>query len=360
MQLLSLLHRWTGGLTGLVLAVIGLSGAVLVWKDAWIALPGAHEPYRSDTAMLAHVVEVAASSGQQLSRITFGNDQMSLHQAIYSDGGGAYFTQGGQLVERWDSLWHRPELWLFDLHHYLFLGDAGKYVTGVAGLLLLAFAVTGTILWWQTRRTFRFRLWPVRMSRSAIVRHHRDIGMIASPLLLLAAITGSLMIFKPLADLILLPWSQENVAAKGVPAAGLVPTATPDWRKVMLSAQAAFPVASARRLQLPANPGEPVLVRFRQDFEWTPNGRSYVYLDPATDQILATENPATGDPAQRIEEKFYPLHAGKVGGLLWKLCLTFAGGALTLLGTLASWSFWFRSNDNRKGTKLGPRVSLHA
>ena len=35
------------------------------------------------------------------------------------------------------------------------------------------------------------------------------------------------------------------------------------------------------------------------------------------------------------------MHAGKVGGFLWHLALTFSGLALVLLGTLATWSFWF-------------------
>src|SRR3546814_11392760 len=70
--------------------------------------------------------------------------------------------QAGEVVDRWDSLWGRPELWLFDLHHYLFLGETGKTLTGVLGLLLLAFAVSGLVLWWRTRKTFGFRLWPGR------------------------------------------------------------------------------------------------------------------------------------------------------------------------------------------------------
>ena len=81
-------------------------------------------------------VEAAIAVDPALSRITFADEGMGLHQAIYTDGGGAYLTQGGMVVDRWDSLWGRPELWLFDLHHYLFLGDNGKYVTGALGLLL--------------------------------------------------------------------------------------------------------------------------------------------------------------------------------------------------------------------------------
>lgn len=341
MKLLALLHGWTGGIVGLLLAVMGLSGTVLVWEESWIGLPGANGPLRGDAAQIGEVVAAAIAEDPSLSRITFADERIGLHQAIYADGGGAYLTQGGQIVDRWDNLWGRPELWLFDLHHYLFLGDSGKYVTGALGLLLFAFAVTGLTLWWRTRKTFRFRLWPARMTRSSIVRQHRDIGLVASPLLLMAAVTGSLMIFKPLADTLLAPWADSSNAAPEPPqGVGTVGPGT-DWRRLMINAQAAFRSAVPRRLMLPAAPGEPVTLRMRQSFEWTTQGRTYVYLDPATAEVLATADPASNDTASKISEKFYPIHSGKVGGILWQLLLTFSGLTLVLLGTLATWSFWF-------------------
>jgi len=348
MRLLALLHRWTGGITGLLLAVIGLSGAVLVWEETWIALPGADDPYRSGTADLARAVAVAAADERGLSRITFADEGFGLHLAIYRDGGGAYIDQGGRIVESWANIWGRPELWLFDLHHHLFAGRTGTYVAGVLGLLLIAFAVSGIILWWRTRRTFRFRLWPARMTRSAIVWHHRDLGILAAPLLLVSAATGSLIVFKPLSDALLSPWAGPAKPAAEIPPVAGAPSPLTDWQVLLADARSTFPDAAPRRLQLPAGPGEPVLLRMRQSFEWTPNGRTYVYLDPADGRVVAYDDPARGDAAQAIHEKFYPLHAGKVGGVLWRIALTFSGFALALLGLLASWSFWFAKPAKRQ------------
>jgi uncharacterized iron-regulated membrane protein len=342
MRLLALLHRWTGGIVGLLLAVIGLSGTALVWEESWIGLPGADNPLVSDPAVVADAVTAAMALDPTLTRITFAGQDMALHQAIYADGGGAYLDQAGVVVDRWDSLWGRPELWLFDLHHYLFLGESGKYVTGALGLLLIAFAVSGLVLWWRTRRTFRFRLWPARMTRSAIVRQHRDIGVIAAPLLLLSATTGVLMIFPTLSTSLTAPWAGGESETPAMPSDISPPDARTDWRRVMINAEAVFPDAAPRRLMLPARPGEPPALRMKQPFEWTPNGRTYVWFDPANGQVLATQDPAAGDTASAIVEKFYPIHAAKVGGVLWKLALTFSGLALVLLGTFATWSFWFR------------------
>lgn len=353
MRLLATLHRWTGGIVGLMLAVLGLSGTALLWEESWISLPGSDAVYTASTADLAHALEVATAGERQLSRITFGDEGMALHLAIYEDGGGAYIDQAGRVVDSWESLWSRPELWLFDLHHHLLIGHTGEIISGVLGLLLFGFVVTGAILWWRTRRTFAFRLWPKRMSRSAIVRQHRDIGVVASPLLLVTALTGTLMIFQPLADTLLAPWAGGTEAEAAEYSVGAA--ADPDFAALMAAGQAAFPGAAPRRLQLPSEPGKPILLRLRQDFEWTPNGRSYAYLDPATGRLVGKEDPASAPTKQAIEEKFYPIHAAKVGGLLWKLLLTFSGLTLVLLGTLASWSFWFRKRDGKvKPVRIRP------
>lgn len=71
MRALLWLHRWTGGIVGILLAIIGLSGTVLLWEDAWIMLPGADEPVMNDPAALGIVIERALEAGPDLSRITF-------------------------------------------------------------------------------------------------------------------------------------------------------------------------------------------------------------------------------------------------------------------------------------------------
>ena len=341
MKLLSWLHRWTGGVAGLLLAILGLSGTVLLWEDSWILLPGADEPAIADPAKLGETVSAALEEGPGLSRITFASDEIGLHQAIYADGSGANFAQDGALVDRWTSIWGRPELWLFDLHHYLLVGETGKTITGILGLLLLGFSISGLVLWWRTRKTFRLRLWPARITTSAVVRHHRDLGAVASPLLILTALTGAMMVFPSISNVLLWPLASDTQDI--VPPDDLAGySRQTDWTRVMTRAQAAFPDAVPRRIMLPGEAGAPIALRLRQDFEWTPNGRTYVWLDPADASIVGTGDPAMQDLASAVTEKFYPVHAAKVGGLAWRLLMTVGGLALVLLGSLATWSFWAR------------------
>jgi uncharacterized iron-regulated membrane protein len=195
------------------------------------------------------------------------------------------------------------------------------------------------------------------MTRSAIVRHHRDLGVCAAPLLLLSMATGSLMIFEPIAKVVLAPWGSLGPLAAPEQMRTDTPNDETDWKAIFAAAEARFPQAAPRRLQFPGKPGEPLTLRMRQPFEWTPNGRTYLRFDPTDGRLLSVDDPATGTAAQAAQEKLYPLHAAKVGGWPWKLAITASGLVLALLGTLAVWSFWFRRQADRRKPAVVARRS---
>ncbi|MET3711943.1 putative iron-regulated membrane protein [Sphingomonas trueperi] len=346
MHVLALLHRWIGAIGGLLLAVLGLTGTLLVWRDELTFVAHAGDPVRADPAALARVVRLISDGARPIDRITFAGDGLGVHQVLFRDGGGAYLSQAGETVARWSASWQRPELWLFDLHHRLLIGDTGETITGVAGLVGLFFVVTGVLLWWRTRRRFRLRLWPATMKSGAIVHHHRDLGVVAAPLLLVSLVTGVLMVFPALGGSLIAearsrpPKVEEHRAA----------SAARDLAPLFQAAAATFPGAEFRRLQWPRKAGSPIVLRLRQPFEWTPNGRTFVYADPATLAIVGRADPVEGGSAASIREKLYPIHAAKTGGVLWKLAMSMSGVALALLGSLAVYAFW-RTQWNILGAK---------
>ncbi|KHK89945.1 PepSY-associated TM helix domain-containing protein [Novosphingobium malaysiense] len=337
MRLLTTLHRWLGATMGLILIVTGLSGSALVWESWWIGVPGARAPVTGSVASLARSVDIARDHHPGLTRITFASEDIGLHQAAYLDGSGAYIDQSGNIAASWSSIWQRPELWLFDLHHYLFAGRFGEILVGTAGLICIFFVVSGIILWWRTRRTFSFRLWPRRLTRSAIVRQHRDMGLLLAPLLLLATITGAAMIFPQLSRAITAPWPDRMAHPQSSPRR----IAHDDWAALLTEARRTFPQAEIRRLQYSAGNGAAATLRLRQPFEWTPNGRTYLKVDRSG--TVKIEAPDGSLDKQAISEKFYPIHAAKVGGWVWKAVVTCAGLGLVMLGALATFSFWLRA-----------------
>jgi uncharacterized iron-regulated membrane protein len=206
MRLIDLAHRWLGGLVGLILVVMGLSGAILAHKDAWIGLPGAHDrPQQGTEAVAGRLAAYMADPEARPRSVNFAAKDFGLDKLSYKGEAGAYADQTGAIVARWDTKWQRPEIWLFDLHHHLLTGDQGETVAGIAALCGLGFVITGLILWWPLRRSFEWRLWPRRFARFQILRHHRDLGAVMSPLLALLLFTGAVMVFRPVAGLILGP-----------------------------------------------------------------------------------------------------------------------------------------------------------
>ncbi|MGQ3177978.1 MAG: PepSY-associated TM helix domain-containing protein, partial [Blastomonas fulva] len=241
-------------------------------------------------------------------------------------------------------VWGRPELFLFDLHHHLLAGDTGEWVIGLAGLCGLFFVLSGLVLWWRTRRTFRFRLLPSRLTRPAILWHHRDMGVVLAPLLLLAIFTGTSMIFRPVAALVLGPSAPATIgAALKAPEPAPTPLAgQPDWRQIVRTARQLFPDAEIRLISLPKHDGGPITMRMKQPEEWLPNGRTTLWFAADTGRLIEARNALLLPSQVQWFNTFYPLHAAKVGGLPYRLVMTLVGLALTLLGSLTVWTFWFR------------------
>lgn len=348
MKLLDLLHRWTGGILGLLLALLGLSGALLVHKDAWIMLPHADDAQVTSTEKVAATVEKLMAI-QNAQGILFASKGFGLHRVGLGDDAGAYADQSGEIVTRWTSQWERPELWLFDFHHHLFAGDTGETIIGVAGIAGLFFVISGLFLWWRTRRTFKLRLWPSRMSRPAVVWQHRDLGIIVAPLLLLSIYTGLTMIFRPTTMLVLGP-SAPDIVGKALepPPSTKLEQGDIDWRTIIHTAKARFPDAEFRTLSLPRGDKGLITVRMKQPAEWLPNGRSTLWFAADTGRLVETRDALKQPAAMRGFNMLFPLHAARVGGLPYRLLMTISGLALALLGSLAVWTFWFRGGRKVK------------
>ena len=344
MRLLAWLHRWTGGLIGLLLALLGATGALLVWKEQYLGwtLGGADAAPISGASHYADVTRIMLESASAEPRnIIFSHDGFGLNSLSDTDGGGFYADQSGQFLTGWTSSWDRPETFLFDLHHHLLIGDTGELVTGIAGLIGLAF---GLILWWRTRKTFRLRLWPARMTRSAIVRQHRDLGALMAPLLFLTMLTGVMMTLRPVADFILSPLSStgDMQAATAPPEMKGGSADRIDWDRIYRTAETRFPQAELRIASLPRQPGDLVTLRMKQPSEWLPNGRTLLWFDPATARLVDSRDADNHPVGLKAFNLAYPLHAAKVGGWAYQLLQTLTGLSLALLGSLAVWSFWFR------------------
>ena len=124
------------------------------------------------------------------------------------------------------------------------------------------------------------------------------------------------------------------------------------------TARALFPGAEIRILSLPKEAGKPITLRLKQPEEWLPNGRTTLWFAPDTGALIEARDALKLPGAAQAFNSFYPLHAAKVGGFAYRLVMTLVGLALSLLGSLAVWSFWFRRN--RTARRIGSGVTVPA
>jgi len=347
MKILSILHRWSGGFIGLLLAILGLSGTILLWEGSWVSVPGAHDPLRENVQLIGRIAEREFASGA--TRITFAGDELGLHQVGRDNGAGAYLNQQGETVATWNSQWQRPEIWIFDLHHHLFYGETGETIAGIAGIFGLLFVISGIFLWLRGRSKWRPRLLPKKFQPGPIVVHHRDLGILVAPLLLISFTTGTMMLFRPMASTLLAPWGELEERSK--PPEVEQSAGPPQVAEMLAEAKAKYPDATLRRIFAPREPGQPWSVTVRQPFEWTANGRTRLMFDGAG-KLVKVSDPASGSQAASIYEKLLPVHSAKVGGLIWRLVMTLSGLGLTILGAFATWSFWFRKAKKRRRPEI--------
>jgi uncharacterized iron-regulated membrane protein len=320
------LHAWTGLGLCLFIALVSFTGAALSLKPEWLraTTPGAAAAPDLRPVALARVLQGAeAGFGRgQVGSVTFASDEFGLSEVYLRDGGGGYVDANGRVVRRWGENERIVDI-AFALHRKLLLGDMGATVVGWLGVVLAVMIVVGVVLWWPSRRSFTARLAP-GPGRTGWLSAHRDLGVMVAPLGLALALTG--------AGLALPDLARRPIGATVPPAPKLsAPFAgEPDWRALLAAATAALPEAKPRMAVFPKKAAA-ASIRLRQPHEWHANGRSIVYLDPADATVLSVVDDQIQPAGVKAFNSFWPIHAGRTGGLAYRIVLALAGLALTAL-----------------------------
>jgi uncharacterized iron-regulated membrane protein len=348
MRVLRTAHAWAGAVLSALLCVLGASGALLVLKNDYVRLvtPEAREAVSLAPENLGPVLDAveARFASEGLRYVAVASENFGLHKAVFNDGGAAYVTSEGEVIARWAKN-GRFEDWLFDLHHYLLIGDAGKTVAGIAGVAALVLVVTGIVIVWPSLRTFAWRVWPRSPARLDLVAQHRDLGIIFAAPIFVVVFCGAAMVFSaPVKSLLYAVTLSKPSPAIERPQAG---EGDVDWTKALAAAYAAYPNSPPRIVSFAAKPGAPASLRLRQPAEWHQNGRTYVYIDPATSGVLAASNAQGLSRGDRVFNALYPIHSSGIGGRLYELIAFLTGLALAVLGAIGTWTFLVRQNRKR-------------
>lgn len=344
-NLLLSLHRWCGLIALVFLLVAAFSGSLLVYKQALIKLiitPDAQFPEQYSVQQLAPQLDQIAQRIQ---------DDSSSYLIKAPNREEPYWTltrdadRHVQLLAL-DSLEsYQQQLWLLDalaffrhLHTELFIGVAGEIVLLVCAIAGLFLTITGVILWWPTKRSFRWRwVFPRTLKLAYLMHYHRHLGTLAVPALMIILLTGSIMLWQKLTKPILtaLPTTQiSNTIATPV-------TASP--AQLLLQAHQQFPDAWPTYIRL-ANVNIPAATfRFRLPNEWHSNGRTSVKIDFISGDLNLSVRSDQAPWQHKLINQNYPLHSGYGMNPVYRFFVLCGGIALVWLSITGGWSYLRRT-----------------
>lgn len=371
------IHRWLGLLSGLVVCLVSLSGAVytfekelrlLVYADRLIVAPAESHPMRLDE--LLHIAERHLPAGQRISRVVIENrpDRSYLFRATKINPAGrthwsyyAYYTRlyvnpyTGQVLAMEDG---RNEFFSLVLafHMNLLLGKTGEAIVLYSTLVFVAMLLTGFVLWLPRKRSLKQWLRGLRIKTCSGTKRlnydlHNTLGFYALPILLLMALTGMVWGFD---------WMRQAV----ITMANGKPTPLPE-----------LPVSDTTARDSAADPAL-VFERFRQEHAeaaiyyvnipatatGTINLSAYLHADNLFQRVQASFDQYTGkelrsqsfeqlDRGGKVVQLNYDLHTGTLYGWPTKLLALLAaliGSSLPITGFI----IWCNRN-RRKKRKVG-------
>jgi uncharacterized iron-regulated membrane protein len=243
---------------------------------------------------------------------------------------------------------------IYTLHMQLFLGDAGGWIVGAAGLALLVSGVTGLVLWWPRGRGWRDSLLPLRGAgrwrRNFDL--HRLLGLYSAAALATAALTGTVLVFNDLARAAL------SLVSPVTPDPVIAPSAALDAaRRGSIGPQAAVDIARhtvpGARLDLVWMPSDSLPV-YRVSLLGGERGArdpSSVWVRACDGEVLAVRRHAEATAGDRALAWTLPLHNGRAAGMPGRALVCLVGLLIPVI-SLSGIYLWWRKRKTR--CKLSP------
>jgi uncharacterized iron-regulated membrane protein len=359
-----LIHLYLGLTLGLLAAIMGLSGSLLVFS---------HQADESLNPQLLHarVQQKVAPVQPLLKQLKQDYPDARLQFIrVPQTPGGVYeiWMDKGQFLAYADPysgklLGARPARsslpgFLFDLHTRLLAGERGHTAAGITGLALFTLGVTGIYLWWP-RRTHTRAQDPGRWQRAISIKWgahrirvaldiHRLLGIVCVSLLCLISATGASLVFDDAAaSLISAVTGDKGKAAK--PKSKIVSgAATISIDDAIHTTQAAFPAATITRITPALKKTAPITFRLRFPGDIHPNGTSNVYIDRYSGKILQSDITAQSGTAARVVAMRYPLHTGNWLGLFSRLLQVFIGLVPAILYGTGLYVWWAKARARKR------------
>ncbi len=358
-RLMFQIHMWVGLVLGLLLALLGLSGSILVYDDAIAALlaPVPRASAQGAELPLDKIVEaargVAGRGAVQIALAREAGDPVSVRVTRPRTGersgaqsvppGPRAATQifvdpvsGRVLGSRKAQL---PPILAFShqLHGNFLMGREGRQFVGWLGVAMLTLGVTGLVLWWPKRGQWKYAFLVRRTAKG--LRFHRELhaatGIWIFMVFMIVSFSGVVIAFPNTFGLAGGGQAGGGVTfnlREGPEIAPLAGATAIGADQALAMARNAIPDAEPTSISLPLRPDRTIMVNMLA------HGAvgAAVYIDPWRAQVVAKR-----DPSENILAWQRPLHQGAGLGAIWK-ALVFLSGLVPALFVVTGVIMWLK------------------
>ena len=332
------LHWFFGITAGLVLALMGITGAAVSFQDELLRAlnPSVLSVEKREAGVLppAELVrKLEASEGKTVSMLWVETDSGSAARVFFTPPPGErrgqmrYFDPyTGNYMG--DAVGQDVFGFILQLHRFLAMGDTGRQITGACTLILLFFCLSGLYLRWP-RQVASWRAWLTldwrKKGRSFNWDLHSVFGTWCLLFYLLAALTGLSWSYEwynqGLNKLLSDAPQNERMRKRGPPPQGPAPEANYEaiWSSIYSSAG---PGLSAYNIRMPAVAGQPATVFYLLKDSPHDRALNQINLDPATGTVKSHDRYASKSLKAQLLTSIYALHTGSYFGLVGRIILT--------------------------------------
>ena len=332
------LHWFFGITAGLVLALMGITGAAYSFQDEILRAlnPTVLTVQKQPAGVLppAELVrKLEATEGKAVSMLWVESESGNAARVFFTPPPGErrgqmrYFDPytgdylGDAVGQDFFGL-------MLQLHRFLAMGDTGRQITGACTLILIFFCLSGLYLRWP-RQVASWRAWLTldwrKKGRSFNWDLHSVFGTWCLLFYLLAALTGLSWSYewynKSLTRLLSDAPQNERVRNRGPAPAGPAPIANYEaiWSSIYSSAG---PGLSAYNIRMPPVAGQPATVYYLLQSSPHDRALNQINLDPATGVVKSVERYGDKSLKAQLLTSIYALHVGSYFGLVGRIILT--------------------------------------
>jgi uncharacterized iron-regulated membrane protein len=372
---LSLAHRWLGVGLGLWFMAVGLTGALLVWRDeidAWLNPQWFRAPARTAAApaLDLQVLVDKVRDEHGLVRVERIRPPRAAGEALRLQvRAGARRVESGRLeafvdpasgtllglrsLEPVSFAREHAMRTLYELHRNLLLGEPGSNVVGIAGFLLMASAVTGLVVAWprgpRKREAWR-RLVAVAWRANAtrlLFDLHRSWGALIAAVLLLATATGATLVYlNYVRDLV-----SRVSRVEPIPVLPFVKAGRDDAARTLAElverVHAAFPAHRVAEIRLPERGLTGVTFQLHRPGDVHRLGDTIAWVHPFSGELIAERSARTRSAGEAFMHWLLPLHVGSAFGAAGMVAMCLAGVSPLLLVSSGLWVWWRKRPGER-------------